>query len=233
MLNLAELVIGRNQVPLVSGINGKVETGSVTAFMGLNGSGKSTLLETVMGNLAPVSGSVQVDSEIENQAKIMAIVHSELPGFQELTVYEFISLGRTPYLSGLGTLKEDDLKIVNECINEFNLTGLAEKTLSHLSDGQKQKCCIAKSFVQDTPLILMDEPLNHLDLAAKVDVLLLIKKMAREKSKTILLTIHDWELVRKYVENLWLINKEGQFQTGLTSEFIHNGEVERTFRLNR
>ena len=196
-------------------INAEVCSGELTCLVGRNGMGKSTLLRTMIGFQQPLAGSVLIDGvAIERlsqreRAKLMSVVLTEKPDVQNMTVREIVGLGRSPYTGFFGTLSKQDEAIVAEAIERVGMTALADRNIQTLSDGERQKMMIAKALAQQTPIIILDEPTAFLDYPSKVQMMQMLRQLAKEMDKTIVLSTHDIELAAKIATRFLLISEKG------------------------
>jgi len=196
-------------------INAEVCSGELTCLVGRNGMGKSTLLRTMIGFQQPLAGSVLIDGVAigrlsqRERAKLMSVVLTEKPDVQNMTVREIVGLGRSPYTGFFGTLSKQDEAIVAEAIERVGMTALADRNIQTLSDGERQKMMIAKALAQQTPIIILDEPTAFLDYPSKVQMMQMLRKLAKEMDKTIVLSTHDIELAAKIATRFLLISEKG------------------------
>ncbi len=218
-----------------SGINATLRQGMLTCLLGANGSGKSTLLRSLVGFQPLLKGRILIGeqdiSEIpaSRMASLVGVVLTERPDVPNMTVRSLVGLGRSPFTGFWGSLDERDKEIVDESISLVGIEELAERTLDTLSDGERQKALIAKALAQSTPVILLDEPTAFLDYPGKADLLLLLRRIALDGNKTILMSTHDIELALQLADTLWLVDKRLGFSTGTPSELSKNGSIEAYF----
>ncbi|WP_341777693.1 ABC transporter ATP-binding protein [Maribacter spongiicola] len=190
----------------------ELQKGELAAIVGVNGIGKSTLLRTI-GNFQPkISGSIlyeEKDLNTYNELQIaskISVVLTEPIASKNLSVYELLALGRQPYTNWLGKLANDDISIINKSIALLELEPFLDKKCFQLSDGQLQRVLIARALIQDTDIILLDEPTTHLDLYHKVQILKLLKSIAHETNKSILFTSHEIELAIQLCDKMLILD---------------------------
>ena len=218
MIELKELTIGyaqkNNTKVVASGINATLHSGRLTCLIGANGIGKSTLLRTLSAFQPPLSGEIFIDSESpiplstltdKQLSRLIGVVLTEKPDVQNMTVFELVGLGRSPYTGFWGRLNEDDKEVVKESLRLVGIESLQDRLIQTLSDGERQKTMIAKALAQQTPVIYLDEPTAFLDYPSKVEMLTLLRHLARETGKTIFLSTHDMELALQIADELWLM----------------------------
>jgi iron complex transport system ATP-binding protein len=187
-------------------------------IVGASGSGKSTLLKTLTGYLKPLHGSVLIQGEnlaslsFEQKASLISIVTTEKIGGFNLTVYDVVALGRTPYLSVFGKLMPDDIAIIERSLERLGLASLKNIVMEELSDGQRQKVMIAKSLAQETPIILLDEPTAFLDYRSKHKLFEDLKTLCTEEQKLIMVSSHDIDLMQKYMTKALYLKENNLFE---------------------
>lgn len=202
--------------------------------MGINGIGKSTLLRT-LGRVQPaLSGTILLNGiPLERYSNLklaseISVVLTEGIASKNLTVSELVSLGRQPYTNWIGTLRQEDIRIIQSAMEMVGLNELQHKKCYELSDGQLQKVMIARALAQDTSIILMDEPTSHLDLYHKVQILKLLRHIAHETGKAILFTTHEIEIAIQLCDKMLIL--EGDHNTfGQPCELIQNKSFEALF----
>lgn len=179
--------------------------GDLVGLMGDNGVGKSTFLKTITGTLTPLSGEIKINARPITQfsaqelAQILSIVITEKIGGFNLTVRDVVATGRTPYINIFGKLTTEDESIVTKALEQLDLLPLKDKLIDELSDGQRQKVMIAKSLAQQTPIIVLDEPTAFLDHTSKHHLFTILKKLCAEQGKLIIVSSHDLELMKAYI----------------------------------
>ena len=224
MLQLKDLNIGyklkREEKSVLSNLNVVFDTGCLIALAGNNGTGKSTLLKTIGGVIKPLSGTIMLNrkdyTSLDNDqiSKIISVVLTEKVGGFNLTVFDVVASGRIPYLNAFGTLKNEDVRIVNETLELVGIKNLSDALYEELSDGQKQKVLIAKSLVQQTPVILMDEPTAFLDYESRRNLFTLLKQLAKEQHKTIIVSSHDLEILFRNADQVLYLKPGNQYFFG-------------------
>jgi iron complex transport system ATP-binding protein len=229
-----QLAIGYKSAVIAEQINFDLNAGELCAIVGVNGIGKSTLLRT-LGKVQPkLSGTIKINGKelasyktLELASQI-SIVLTEPIASKNLTVLELIALGRLPYTNWLGTLTQQDKTQIENCLQQLDLKDLRYKKCHELSDGQLQRVLIARTMAQDTPLILLDEPTTHLDLYHKVQILKLLKQLAKTYQKTVLFTTHEIDLAIQLCDKILILDGiENSF--GQPCELIESGSFEQLF----
>lgn len=218
MLSLSDLSIGyqqkQNKTVICSNLNATLNKGSVAVLVGANGIGKSTLLRTAAGFLKPISGHVLLNGNTDihhitpsELSKSISVVLTERSDVEYLSVYDAVSFGRMPYTGMLGAMNSDDRQIVDSSLALTGVDNLKNRTLDTLSDGQRSRVMIAKALAQQTPVILLDEPSAFLDYPGKEELMLLLRNLAHNENKAILISSHDIDMVKRYADLFWVMLK--------------------------
>ena len=178
-------------------------------MLGPNGCGKSTLLRTLAGLQPALAGSFKIqNSELLIQNSSIALVLTERLSIDNTTIHDVVAMGRYPYTSFLGGLSQDDEYIINQALNEVGLAGTAHTFFNDHSDGEKQRTLIAKALTQQTDIILLDEPTAHLDLPNRIRILQMLRRVAREQGKTILISTHELDLAIQLSDRIMLMTPQ-------------------------
>lgn len=238
-IDIAKLSIGyatkKSTRVVAENINSSIYSGELTCLLGANGIGKSTLMRTLSGFLPELSGDIYIaGKEIKSYspkelAQVVGVVLTERIEVKNMTARELIGLGRSPYTGFWGSLSKDDNAVINNAISLVKIESLAERMVHTLSDGERQKVMIAKALVQDTPIILLDEPTAFLDFPSKVEIMQLLHQLSRKTNKTIFLSTHDLELALQIADKIWLMDKQRGIQIGTPEDLALNGSLSSFF----
>jgi iron complex transport system ATP-binding protein len=211
-------------------------SGELICLLGPNGSGKSTLIKTLAGVHKMLGGEITLFDESIKQLSSKEIAHrlstvlTDRVKVGNLSVYNLVAFGRSPYTGWLGSLSREDEKKVRWAIEATGLTDFVHRDISKLSDGERQKVMIARALAQDTSVILLDEPTAHLDLPNRVEIIRLLRKLAHETGKGILLSTHELDLALKAGDRIWLMNREKALFKGVPEDLVLNGTFEEVFK---
>lgn len=208
-----------------------VEEGGFYAVMGANGCGKTTLLKLLAGLLAPKEGEVLVDGENISQynvralARKMAFVRQHPQTDFEFSAFETVLMGRNPYQRHLQNESEEDWNIVEQSMRQTNTWHLRYSRPSEISGGELQRVMMARALAQQTPIMLLDEPISNLDISHQFEILDLLRSISREERKTVLIVLHDLNMAMQYCEKLLLLHGghvlyKGPIGDGLTQQNI-------------
>jgi zinc/manganese transport system ATP-binding protein len=226
-LTFKDLTLGYSSHPAVHHLTGTVKTGSLTAVVGANGSGKSTLMKGIVGVLKPMSGVCLTG----NGTRIAYLPQqSELDRSFPARVVDLVSMGLWPRRGLLGRHTKEDRESVSQALSAVGLEGFEKRPIDTLSGGQLQRTLFARVLVQDADLILLDEPFNAVDAKTVGDLIALIKRWHGEK-RTILVVVHDLELVREHFPETLLLARQ-PVAWGETRETLHAENLLRARRFD-
>lgn len=221
---------------VLSNINLTFPTGKVTSLIGPNGAGKSTLLMMMAGLIDPSSGHVTFDERCiskigtANYARMVATLRQSLGFNLKLTVEELISFGRFPY--SRGTLTTDDWQVIDEAIDFLAIDELRYRYLDELSGGQRQMAFLAMTIAQQTKLLLLDEPLNNLDMKHAVDIMQALRRLADEQGRTIILVIHDINFAANYSDHIIALKNGSLCFEGATESIVTETNLTELYGLD-
>jgi len=218
-----------------SGLDLQLRAGELVCLIGPNGSGKSTLLRTLTGLQKPLSGKTFIDGkeiiklkQLE-KALLIALVLTERIEIENATVYNLVSLGRHPHSNWWGNITDEEDAIIREAIEMVHLSHKIHQNINELSDGERQRAMIAKALAQDTPIIMLDEPTAHLDLPNRVEIMLLLHRLAHKTDKAILLSTHELDLALQAADRIWLMSADKGVKCGVPEDLVFNGSFNRAF----
>ena len=232
MLEIRNLSAGYPGEPVLEGISLSIPSGAVTVIAGPNGCGKSTLLKALTGILT-ASGSVTLDGQElltldhRQRARMVAYLpqNRQVP---EITVKNLVLHGRFPYLSYPRRYRQEDLRMAQAAMKKMGLEELADRSLTTLSGGQRQKAYIAMALAQDTPVIALDEPNVFLDIAHQLQLMEQARALAGE-GKTVVLVLHDLSLALEYADSLAVLSEGRCLFQGSAEETFLSGCLDRAF----
>lgn len=237
MIRTKNMAVGYNGKILIDDITLSLGQGTITALMGPNGSGKSTILKTITKNLKEISGVSYIDNrsikEWNNQefAKKVSVVWTDRIKPELLTCEDVVAAGRYPYTGKLGILSAEDKEEVKDAMELVGIFHLAEWDFNALSDGQKQRVMIARAVCQRTPVLILDEPASYLDIRYKAELFYLLRKLAKERGTTVLLSIHEVELAKKIADYVICVKDEKVFMQGKPHEIFNETVIRELYDL--
>ena len=224
-----------NKMVVSKDLNATLNTGELTCLLGPNGAGKSTLLRTMCAFQPALSGTVEVTgrtlSTYKQQAlaKLISVVLTDNSGVKNMTAFDVVGMGRSPYTGFWGRLDDKDKTVVNKCFQWVGIEPLKERKMGTLSDGECQKVMIAKALAQETPIVFLDEPTAYLDYPSKIQMMMLLHRLARTLKKTIFLSTHDLEHALQVADQIWLLDHEHGLTTGSPEDLSIEGWIEQYF----
>jgi len=224
---------------LFENLNLSLSPGILTCFMGPNGIGKSTLIRTLAGLQRPLSGTVEyvvkdrtqaISNSSISLARRVSVVLTDRLSTVNMNVYELVSFGRYPYLGWGTVLSDDDKEIIQRSIDHVQIQHLRDTRIFELSDGQLQMAMIARALAQDTPIVLLDEPTAHLDLNNRLEIMNLLRKLARTMNKTILVATHELDLALQTADIIWLAGLDRTIVAGIPEDLVLDGTFDKIFQ---
>ena len=236
MIQIKGLSKSFGKKPVVENVSLTIEPKKITSFIGPNGAGKSTLLSMVSRLLNADTGEVLLDkADVKKMksnefAKRVAILKQANHINVRLTVRELVSFGRYPYSKGL--LNAEDEKIVDQAIEYMNLGDMQDKFLDELSGGQKQRAFISMVIAQDTEYILLDEPLNNLDMKHSVQIMKILRQLVDELGKTVVIVLHDINFASVYSDRIVALKDGRLVKDGPTNEIITSESLREVYDMH-
>ena len=228
----------QNVLELENDLDIKIYNGELVCLIGPNGCGKSTLMRTIAGLQKPLHGDTFISGvdvkkmKPHQYARLLSLVLTEKINVGAMTVTDIVSIGRYPYTNYFAKLETRDHELIERALDSVHLNEYKYRFFHELSDGEKQRVMIAKALAQDTPLILLDEPTAHLDLPNRVEIMNILKRLAKETNKAIFLSTHELDLALQTADTIWLMNREDSLKSGTPEDLVLSGMFERVFKSN-
>lgn len=223
---MKNLSVGYQGKALIRDINLEISKGEIVTLIGPNGSGKSTILKTITQHLKSICGTILLDGQdlsrqsYKELSKKMAVVLTERMKPELMTCYDMVATGRYPYTGRLGLLTKMDEAKVYEALRAVHALDIANRDYSTISDGQRQRILLARAICQEPELIVLDEPTSFLDVRHKLELLTILRKMAKEKQITVIMSLHEIDLAEKISDKILCIKGE---------RIAHFGRPEKVF----
>ncbi len=236
MIEIKGLTKNFGNKPVVEDVSVTIQPGSITSFIGPNGAGKSTLLSMVSRLLDADTGEVLLDKNNVKQwksnefAKRVSILKQANYINVRLTVRELVSFGRYPYSKG--RLTPEDEQFIEQAIDYMNLAEMQDKYLDELSGGQKQRAFIAMVIAQDTDYVILDEPLNNLDMKHSVQIMKILRKLVDELGKTVVIVLHDINFASVYSDYIVALKNGKVVKSGATKEIINSDALREIYDMH-
>ncbi len=236
-IKASSLTVGYGN-PIISDATFQLDAGEIIALIGPNGAGKSTILKTITRQLKKISGNVAIAGKdangiSENElAKKLSMVMTERVHPELMTCFEVVATGRYPYTGRLGLLTAEDRKKVSDAISLVGAEDVSGKDFMKISDGQRQRVMLARAIAQEPDIMILDEPTSFLDIQYKIDILSVIRKLAKEQNIAVLMSIHELEFVPAIADKVIGICDGRIFKIGTPTEIFTGENLESMYRMN-
>jgi len=232
-LVIKDLSFSYSSSPVLKGVNLAVEMGEVLSIVGPNGSGKSTLLKCINRILKTKHNTVFVDGKdvsklnLKELSKIMGYVPQSSVSVFPFTVFDVVMMGRTPYIHW--SPSEEDYEIVAETLNFLGLSELAMRYFNELSGGEQQKVIIARALAQQPQILLLDEPTSNLDIKHQLEILCILKDLARSKHCSVIMAMHDLNMASRFSDKMLMLKDGCIFAVGTPEEVLTEENIEAVY----
>ena len=233
------LSVGYDGQALIRDICIQLEKGKILTLIGPNGAGKSTILKSITRHLQTISGRVYVGQrelpgwKPRELARQVAVVLTDRIRPELTTCAEVVAMGRYPHTDLFGRLTQADREAVWEALERVDALELAQRDFSTLSDGQRQRILLARALCQAPEMIVLDEPTAYLDIRYKIELLEILRQLAREKGITVVLSLHEIDLAAKISDQLVCVRGETIAAFGPTEQVLGSRVVEELYGMER
>lgn len=220
---------------VASDLNLDLQPGEFVCLLGPNGAGKSTLIRALAGMESPLGGSIEISgTDIETlspkqRARQISVVLTESLPVGMFSARSLVALGRHPHTSWTGNLTDLDQDRIEWALATVDATSLADRQVSELSDGERQKIMVARALAQEASIMLLDEPTAYLDLPRRVELMRTLRELTRKEGLSVLLSTHDLDLALRSADRLWLFSEDGKLVTGMPEELALEGTLQAAF----
>ncbi|HFL2570122.1 TPA: ABC transporter ATP-binding protein [Clostridioides difficile] len=238
MLKTNNLSVGYNNKVVISNINVEVKNGEILCLLGSNGAGKTTLLRSLSKLISPIKGEIYLNDVNINcisrkaLSKKMALVLTNRLLGDLMTVQDIVNIGRYPYTGFLGSLSKKDLIMVDEALESVDALHLKKRYFDELSDGEKQKVLVARALVQEPEIIILDEPTTHLDIKHRLELINILKKLSKEKSISVILSLHEIDIALKSCDKVALIKNNKVIAYGQPEDVVDEDIINSLYELD-
>lgn len=227
----------RSPTVLLDDLSVTLEAGALTFLLGPNGSGKTTLLRTLTGMQPALAGRVRLLGDDVarmpslERAQRLAVVLTDQVDAGLMRVIDLVALGRYPYTGWAGRLGATDHACVRWALEVTGAAALAERSVAELSDGERQRVLVARALAQEPAVLALDEPVAYVDVARRVELTGLLRRLARERGLAVLLTSHDLDLAIRTADTVWLLEPDtpARVHVGAPEDLVLAGAVGRAF----
>ena len=218
-IEVDDLSVSFGDVPVVSGVDLGVERGSLVGLVGPNGAGKTTVLRAIKGTLSPDTGTVRLDgdpttalSARETGRRVASVPQETTLGF-DFRVRQIVEMGRTPHLGRFDGHGPDDERAVREAMADAGVARFADRSITEVSGGERQRVLLARALAQETPSLLLDEPTASLDVTHAVRTLELVRDLV-DDGRAALAAIHDLDMAARYCDRIVVLANGGVHAAG-------------------
>ena len=224
-----------SEMIVASGLDCSLRSGEFVCLLGPNGAGKSTLIRTLAGMQKPLAGGLRLSGKAmcdiapRERARAVSVVLTEAMPSGMMDAYSLVSLGRHPYSGWFGGLSDQDRERIEWSIDAVGAKPLANRQVSELSDGERQKISIARALTQEAKLMLLDEPTAYLDLPRRVELMSILRNLAHQENLALLLSTHDLDLALRFADRLWLMTPSGNLLQGAPEALALDGQFAEVF----
>nr|WP_237399843.1 ABC transporter ATP-binding protein [Rhodovulum visakhapatnamense] len=236
-MELDQVAVSYGKAPVLADLSVRFAPGRLTALVGPNGSGKSTLLKAVMGFLPVQSGTITLDGRPIRTLARRALARRVAYLPQENRCPDYMTLGELVELAGyaryslMGGPSDRDRALFRDALETVGLADMAHRPVNALSGGQKQRAWIAMVLAQDAEIVLMDEPVNHLDVKYQYAVMDLVRSLTRDHGRTVIAVLHDMNLTSAYADDVVMLRGGRVVAAGPVAQTVDADSVSRTFDL--
>lgn len=232
------LSVGYQKKVLIHDIQLDIERGEIVTLIGPNGSGKSTILKSITRQLQLIGGTVLIDGKDlqhishKSLSEQMAVVLTERIRPELMTCHEIVATGRYPYTGRLGILSREDEDKVDEAMKAVHAQELGNRDFNAISDGQKQRILLARAICQEPDIIILDEPTSFLDIRHKLELLSILRSMAKEKKITVIMSLHEIDLAQKIADKIVCVKGDTIAHFGRPDEIFKEEIIRDLYEIN-
>ena len=237
-ISMDNLAVGYNGKAIIRDICIDIGKGEIVTLIGPNGAGKSTILKSITRQLALIGGKVIFEEKdlhkmtSKDVSQKMAVVLTERLKAELMTCYDIVASGRYPYTGKLGLLTEEDEKMVDEAMAAVNATEFGPKDFNAISDGQKQRVLLARAICQDPEIIVLDEPTSFLDVRYKLELLSILRNMAKKKGITVIMSLHEIDLAEKVSDKIICVKGDRIYRYGTPEEIFEESMIRELYSID-
>jgi len=236
--HLDNLTVGYNGVPLINNIEIGINKGEIVTLIGPNGAGKSTILKSITRQLEIIGGNVVFDGadirkySYRDLSCKMAVVLTERLKPELMTCHDVVATGRYPYTGRLGILSPEDEVKVENAMKAVHAEELGNRDFNAISDGQRQRVLLARAICQEPDIILLDEPTSFLDIRHKLELLAILRDMAKADNITVIMSLHEIDLAMKVSDRILCIKGDHIFKEGTPDEVFDDALIRELYSID-
>ena len=235
---LKDLAVGYHGNPLIRDINIGIDKGEIVTLIGPNGSGKSTILKSITRQLKLIGGTVFFDDtslmelSYKELSSKMAVVLTERIKTELMNCHDIVATGRYPYTGRLGILSREDEEKVEEAMRAVHAESLGSRDFNNISDGQRQRVLLARAICQEPDIIILDEPTSFLDIKHKLDLLSILRDMAKKKQITVIMSLHEIDLAQKIADKIICVKGDTISHFGKPEDIFEENMIKELYEIN-
>ncbi|MDK6028628.1 ABC transporter ATP-binding protein [Ignisphaera sp. 4213-co] len=233
IIKVIDVEVRYNSVKALNGVSFEINEGEIVSIVGPNGAGKTTLLKTIDAIVKPTKGSVYIDMKNvfdfsrRELAKMLCLVPQHINIAPGMKVIDFVLTGRRPHIDFMPTKKDVEISI--NALKSVKAEQFIYRDLTELSSGELQRVLIARALASEPRILLLDEPTANLDLRFQIDILNLIKSLSKEKSLTVIMSLHDLTQAYRFSDKVILMNKGEIYSVGTPEEVLNERIIEEVY----
>lgn len=237
MVQIEDLHFSIGEKPILRGISAQFGSCQIHGIVGPNGSGKSTFLKNLCRIWEPQAGTVLIHNinykllSRKELSKIVTLVPQDIHIYFPIAVYDIVAMGRNPHLGRFQGLSKHDRDVIEQALHATQTYELKDRVINELSGGECQLAVIARALATEASVILLDEPTSELDIKHKLTIMELLGEL-KEQEKTILVSIHDLNIARRYCDTITIIHNGQLFYRGTPSEAFSQKNIKKVFDVN-
>lgn len=237
-VQLQNMSVGYHGKALIREIEVGIQKGEIVTLIGPNGAGKSTILKSITRQLQLIQGDIRVENlsfsafSYAEFAKKMSLVLTERIKTEWMTGYDLVATGRYPYTGRFGVLTREDEEKVDEALAMVHAEALGSQNFNQMSDGQKQRILLARAICQEPEIMVLDEPTSFLDIHYKLELLSILRDMAKTKKMTIIMSLHEIDLAQKVSDKILCVKGETMAHYGEPEEIFKEEIIRELYDLN-
>ena len=234
-----DLAVGYGGKTLIRDISIGIRRGEIVTLIGPNGAGKSTILKSITKHLQTVSGAVYIggtelnDLSYKALASRVAVVLTERMNPELMTCWEVVASGRYPYTGRMGLLTAEDEEIVTASMEKVHVLELAERGFNAISDGQRQRILLARAICQKPEVIVLDEPTSYLDIRHKLELLSILRSMAKEENIAVIMSLHEIDLAQKISDKILCVKGDRIASFGEPAEVFQPERIRALYDIDK
>jgi iron complex transport system ATP-binding protein len=233
-VNVEDVSFSMQEKKIISDIYLQVRPGEFVGIIGPNGSGKSTLLKNIYRVNKPDCGKISLDNEnifklsAKETSRKMAVVSQESSSSFDFSVREIVLMGRAPHKKMMESDTVEDGQIAEEALQQVGMSAFADRSMTTLSGGEKQRVMVARALAQQAKILVLDEPTNHLDIHHQLQLMDLVKRL----NITVITALHDLNIASSYCDRIYIMKDGVNAASGTPEEVLTEETLEKVFRVN-